>query len=1332
MSNQGHKSASSDTAVANNLPNLPGLPAMSNLLPIASNSPDSASNNSGPNSVPNTSNSNSNSTPTPTQPIPKKSQQIKTDKPRPHSCSICTRAFARLEHLKRHERSHTNEKPFQCAACGRCFARRDLVLRHQQKLHTNLPNIMRRNSKDTETVPNLNNEHIIVLRNNTSANAPLPNGVSDIEDLKDFKQSPNPVFNTDMFSDNSGRPKSDSTTARDSDSNSKRLFPRHSSYSAASSTSYTTLKDSNFNVINEESNINNVEFSTPQYSQNFDLNFDWNNIDSLDLNNGQQNQANQSHNSGQSNHQGGGLNGQSGQTANYDMDLHFNSVSQIKKRKLDDMSPNQTTPNYDTPNSNDPRFRTNSFDLTAMNQQHRNSGRHDDVGIMSHPLNSNDPLNEVNLNANSAPGSAPPSQQTPSNHTPSHFTPSYNTDGIHGPPSVSSLASAPASHQPSLSNSSHHPSQVHHQSHSFSQPKSHHSQSKGSISSASQNPGQSPSYLSHVHHLSNTPNAPSVASNSVAGHIIAERESISENGDWLQEIINTPYEPNFNQFDETNFADSGVNNNMANDNFNMNPGSGVDVGSFNNPSNEISSLFKLRQMDLSKNLQLDLNSNPLPPPLPKPSNMIKQAAKLGNAGNYDSQLASHDDNMDQSGNYQAMQGQPGAHLNQELGLEFNNFKMFGDSANDITSNNSNLGNHSNDGFITEELRNRVITISNLSDLQFPSTDDLNNYMKLYEREFNKYFPFVHLPSLKNPMVDNFENIPLLLSMASIGALYSYHDSNTLLLFNLSKFHIQNFFEREVTLDNLQFKKVPLMAHQCLVLHIFISMFLNEPPMIDITSRQMKSMVGLIKSTNFHKPLENFLIPPNSITNASDQNVVQNNFDYFIMTQSRIRTIFVFYMLQQFRTSTLLELSILLNICNINNGSYCINESLWKCENSQQWVDELKRLNLLNTDNENNDDSSKSDKFSIISISNGDNINDLIKDLHKLETNTKEIKYPLNLNNLLMLLIYIHERIQQQFETHKSQTNLNGKNDYKNFDYVNWRLTSENLQELIKSWEFKFIKNNGVLIINESNNYLLNQHHELKLILPLYHFAKIKISVNLTPIIERIVYKDWENMNNYLNLLHLDFDGLKSSINYCLDIMNLWIQNIMVVNNFKENSLRTPVFFVTCVFVSLLLISQFLYYIEQINDKDHGIYLGITEKTLWLKCEETLKNCEKILSLNYHAEQDQKDQKAGINKSDQKRQSQGQRHSHQKQDHHYGGMKPLNGIEDLEYENYESIRKLIKTNSNSKLIVNSLKLIKLSNKCLFLGVRILADAPIWPLAMGFAEALKNRANYISKI
>lgn len=56
-------------------------------------------------------------------------------KPRLFVCTTCTRAFARLEHLRRHERSHTKEKPFTCSVCQRKFSRRDLLLRHAQKLH---------------------------------------------------------------------------------------------------------------------------------------------------------------------------------------------------------------------------------------------------------------------------------------------------------------------------------------------------------------------------------------------------------------------------------------------------------------------------------------------------------------------------------------------------------------------------------------------------------------------------------------------------------------------------------------------------------------------------------------------------------------------------------------------------------------------------------------------------------------------------------------------------------------------------------------------------------------------------------------------------------------------------------------------------------------------------------------------------------------------------------------------------------------------------------------------------------------------------------------------
>lgn len=46
-------------------------------------------------------------------------------------CDICDKVFTRLEHLRRHRRSHSAEKPFACGECQKRFARRDILQRHR-------------------------------------------------------------------------------------------------------------------------------------------------------------------------------------------------------------------------------------------------------------------------------------------------------------------------------------------------------------------------------------------------------------------------------------------------------------------------------------------------------------------------------------------------------------------------------------------------------------------------------------------------------------------------------------------------------------------------------------------------------------------------------------------------------------------------------------------------------------------------------------------------------------------------------------------------------------------------------------------------------------------------------------------------------------------------------------------------------------------------------------------------------------------------------------------------------------------------------------------------
>ncbi|TGZ77800.1 STE-domain-containing protein [Ascodesmis nigricans] len=51
-----------------------------------------------------------------------------------HSCPIpsCGRLFKRLEHLKRHVRTHTQERPYVCTLCGKAFSRSDNLAQHRR------------------------------------------------------------------------------------------------------------------------------------------------------------------------------------------------------------------------------------------------------------------------------------------------------------------------------------------------------------------------------------------------------------------------------------------------------------------------------------------------------------------------------------------------------------------------------------------------------------------------------------------------------------------------------------------------------------------------------------------------------------------------------------------------------------------------------------------------------------------------------------------------------------------------------------------------------------------------------------------------------------------------------------------------------------------------------------------------------------------------------------------------------------------------------------------------------------------------------------------------
>lgn len=1134
-----------------------------------------------------------------TQPIPKKSVQIRTDKPRPHACSICTRGFARLEHLKRHERSHTNEKPFQCATCGRCFARRDLVLRHQQKLHLHASPALRRGSlpsttsKASDSNASSPGDNIIFLLNNTSAKAPLPNQLLmtlplgghsmtfvNLASLSPTQMSPldaglpagmqirNPVAfpQGSLAPSQQGIPANANIPSPNTNSNNNtpsfsNTLPPQPSFSDLDYLQHHNLPTSGF--IQQPSPVTG---DSPDVKSKKRLNSAFAHSDFWGP--------------------GHALRGTHEFEKQQKFPLpgtrhaSFSAISGLSYTNLQDAAALGAGA-IDGPTQ--VGFSTPQFSATELENK----------GLSSLDLNGLD-MDWQNFDFNRPKADAPQDPSVRKDKT-DKFKTKLNTI-----PSETHLAgkinsgfftnNIIASHQFLDPNHPHHirgttpfdfgysptndatPDGLIHQGVALEPAQTAWSAPKANAPAGKQR-------ASSLHRAPSTVSLQSTKRTKLG--FVNEIDDL----DWVEQIKGIPVNSTF-------------------------PDASRNTGFLEMPyikdefqADEVLSLFKLRQDDL-----------------------VKQKSQVDLKALHRSELRS------------STEGSPKVRFT--------------------------IGELSD--FITAELRNRILEGSKISGAQFPPIEDLNAYMNLYGEEFNSYFLFIHMPTLKNPMVDNFENIPMILAMCAIGALYSYHDSNALLLFGLSKFYIHNFFENEVTVNKLQFKKVPIMAHQCLVLHIFISMFLNEPDMVEITTRQMNSMVGLIKSTNFHHPLEQFLVPPLPIENPNDAVILQNNFDYFVMAQTRIRTIHTFYQLEVMR-STLLGTPFFMSGLDIKCGTHCANEELWRSGTSAEWY--TKYL--------------KSQTKSIVELSNNETLENLVDRMEEPHANSG---MP-SLNKSLTLLMFVHEQVLIKY-----LENPNGHLPYL------WRVNCRpQLEESLRLWESHFVANGGTPVITNRNHHTLNVYPELKLILPLMWLAKIRICVNYAPVTSKILHKDWAGMAASFSTLEEDLDGLKEASKYAIEILTLWIHNISVLDNAQQTSVRTPVFFLSSVFISVMLISKTLDVIEQSET------ISPCDRAFWTSSERVLLSIEATLSRNEE-----------LSYSEFLR-------------------KQSKGLFDFatSTECKRQIEAVCGEIHQGEVSLERLKKCKLSTLALGLGVRILADAPLWPLAMGFAEALKNLAIKINE-
>lgn len=586
------------------------------------------------------------------------------------------------------------------------------------------------------------------------------------------------------------------------------------------------------------------------------------------------------------------------------------------------------------------------------------------------------------------------------------------------------------------------------------------------------------------------------------------------------------------------------------------------------------------------------------------------------------------------------------------------------------------------GRCSESIRRHIMAKYNLKQQQFPQLDDLNHYLALYELEFSVYFPLIHIPSFR--IDDNLDQIPLMLSMAAIGALYSFHARNSSTLFNFSRFLIHNFMEVQMKLN--RFNDIPLHITQALVLHMFLGMFHNDSEITKLISRQLNSLVSLVKITKLDMPLESLLLPPSitfDIVQSNNLDLIEACYKYFILAQSRIRTIHVLHHITVLY-GCLTDGKVEMSADNIESGSPCANEDLWNCKNFNEWVAILKEKNVnINS------------KFSLIRLSNGHAYKELWRGMQNLS-----LDQDIGLRGMLSLLFTINEYVHTESRKLEHEDKTDGAK------LAEWRMEQRPyIESLIKIWESCYIRNGGVLVPRGQNIHTINSSCVLKLTLPLLSFAKINKCIYISSVLSNVWKRNWDAMNLEIKSLTRDVEALRDSVNYSLDIINLWIEIISINNDAEKTSIRTPIFFLTCLFTSTLLISEYLYVTEvwannYLSNKDKDANLTTADRVLWLRAEKIFKKIEKnLLPL-------------GSN------------------NHSYSEFLRIqaNGALDVDILDDEIARLALEPGDLrpiAEIIISG----RLSTRCLSLGVRILADAPVWPIALLFAEALKARAIHI---
>lgn len=1349
--------------------------------------------------------------------VPKQSQKVRTDKPRPHQCSICLRGFVRVEHLKRHALAHTQERPYVCKQCERKFGRRDLLMRHIRKLHP-ATQPFEAAFEDVDKQPRKKFKKSPpdeMYTDISQSNDPFDLNSNDLATEGSYKASSvnhltSKNIDEELKNQNFGkdpsesvlpiRPSLDKDKSESSGSIATRKRVRHSSFSAISSSTYnpssTNLVGSvassgeltsknkvnshleNVNYFNLKQTINNnsqdkgvseVRFSTPPpiydilahpekhaflqqeqahlednhhlFMPNYELETDISlgnsinniidyeqivtNLDSIfpmkkiNFNNNES-----------ENHDSFPQEYSSEKEASLEKNLDDIRTVPLKRRKsnLNFMNLNLSFNNF-----NIPFFNSKTPTPKILEQVKQKSGSE---------LNSLISVSEYQKYlGNQAIKNSP--FLLNSNNT--HFTPNIkeNTDYFNVKDDFYPKGYFPE--EPVLLNLS---------------------KSKNCKSSSSQGLPETKILNKISNYMKDTPKNQS------------PKLTADHHDPWLDKFIESNFEDkiindtNLNSF-KLHFNDVGFDKNfaetqtsqsssvkapqvknslrlLASPSVNSLP-MGKDLSSDDNSSNikttasirtmspleiwsniksgelkfsdldndSLASLYKVRQMDLWKEMLSDENTNDtsaksnFSPSTDNSGSIVDLASSL-NKSNLASKGTPELETILDKINTKHPQVS-----NTQIDLEIKTPTI----TEVLKAHHSTIKSKKLSWF-TEDLRLQIMHHHNLT--QFPTASELDQYVNLYKEEFHPYFDFIHLQSIKPSL----ENQALLTSIAAIGTLYSFHLYHATQLFVITRHTIRKILE-DYTENKVH--DIPLWVIQTMVNLSFVEMFHNSKEINSKVDIHFHTLIRIIQITELTKPLEKWQNPPIDGRNIqNDDNEKKKMFEYFIMAQSRIRTCHIVLLVSNL-FSALIGMDCRMHSVDLKEGGVpCSQSELFHCNDHLEWFNILSKKYKITIDS----------KFSLVELSNGgDSYDQCLRylgtanpnDLH-LSTNADDNKHfsysqnsgtgntfsmfdglnrnapdslfeledlhssNLSMFTLMSMLLSIHEKIFIERS--------------KNYSTYQWELKSKPIViNLLDTWKTLFLKNGGVFYDSDTIAQI-NKTPKLRLILPLYYFARIRKSINISPILKHIWRKNIDGLNKVLDNL-VDsclsanksfFEGedynrnlLTEATLHCLDTIHLWGETAnykIDKHKDKKHTISTPIFFITCISSSIIILSVFLQVLELTYK--HGGSLSDFEENVWIQSRRILQFLEQRLnSINVDL--------ARLNLPKEL----------------IPPMEPLT-IEQLQSWKLEADRATLKKHVKED---------SLSLKCLYLGLRILLDAPIWPVCLSFGEVLNERGKYL---